>query len=303
MKTSHTLAGLNCLFLTMASGASNSAHTPPRLSEPATTQPVVHQSPRLDWLARDDIGGGTVNCLMTQGAREARQLFASLGKCFISADRPIGYGGRRIILLMSSGTRQVTVVLFRDRIAQFQVLADSQPSLYTELSRMNSWDFVIHKRGHNVVCTFLDETVLTQCAEAVAEALGAPVEVAVPSEFQHAYELLTSPLWTLDVGLDCYFPPQKPEGRRAIEKLVRNDQWTLIANVLRGLDPEGRIYAAQVMLEEAKKGHGITADDRAIIRTLRHLPIEVSTCSGCTVEPQTGVDILPPMNQVNRYED
>lgn len=84
--------------------------------------------------------------------------------------------------------------------------------------------------------------------------LGGHSAAALPEGgVRNAYWLLIDPLRPL-----VFAPAHDPRGgglsgRRAIETLIRADRADLVRNVLRGLDPEGRLYAAEALLERIEK--------------------------------------------------
>ena len=76
----------------------------------------------------------------------------------------------------------------------------------------------------------------------------------------------------------------------AITALIEKERWDLIRNVLRGPNPEARIYAAEALL---RPNAPITAADRETIARIRSLPILISICRGCEVTEAQAADLLP----------
>jgi hypothetical protein len=59
-----------------------------------------------------------------------------------------------------------------------------------------------------------------------------------------------------------------------------------VRTVLRGINPEGRAWAAWALLAEAKRGTPLVEEDRAALAKLESLPLELFTCSGCVFATQ-----------------
>lgn len=114
--------------------------------------------------------------------------------------------------------------------------------------------------------------------------------VNVPEDLREAYEMLAFPYDDLAVGTSCGIVGTPPRGRVQIDRLVRAGRYDLIANVLRGGNPEGRVYAVQAL--QRRTGH-----DRQTARMIQAVldsPIKITHCSGCIVRPLTAGEILDP---------
>ena len=75
--------------------------------------------------------------------------------------------------------------------------------------------------------------------------------------------------------------------------IVAAKRWDLIGNVLRGLNPEGRVHAAEALLErERKTGKALPERDRAAVEQVRALTVAISACSGCEVYDTTAAKLL-----------
>jgi hypothetical protein len=122
-----------------------------------------------------------------------------------------------------------------------------------------------------------------EARNALSRELGALTPVEVPAELREPYELLLSPLHTLDIGEDCYEGGEPPEGRVAARKLVIARRVDLLRNVLRGPNPEARLYAARGLRELG----ALSDADRALTLKLRKLKLPLVNCSGCMVHRET----------------
>ena len=109
--------------------------------------------------------------------------------------------------------------------------------------------------------------------------IGELAAVTVPDELREAYDLLLSPLESLDIGDTCYEGGSPPEGRMAARKLVAARRADLLRNALHGPNPEGRLYAARGLRDL----EALSVADQAAIAKLRKLELPLATCDGCMV--------------------
>jgi hypothetical protein len=123
-----------------------------------------------------------------------------------------------------------------------------------------------------------------EARDALRRELGELLPVEVPAELREAYELLLSPFETLDIGDNCYEGGEPPEGRVATRKLVAARRADLLRNVLRGPNPEARLYAARGLRELG----ALSGPDHAVTLKLRKLKLPLATCSGCMVGHDEG---------------
>jgi hypothetical protein len=65
-----------------------------------------------------------------------------------------------------------------------------------------------------------------------------------------------------------------PPGRQETAALVAAGRFDLLRAVLRGLNPEGRAWAAHALLEHQKAGTKLDPADAAAIEKLRALPLK-----------------------------
>jgi hypothetical protein len=92
-----------------------------------------------------------------------------------------------------------------------------------------------------------------------------------------AYETLMSPMTDLAVGDNCGFASVPPAGREEADALQSAGRVDLLRNVLRGPNPEARVYAARALT----RMDAIGPDDLRILHRLASRPIPIQSCSGC----------------------
>jgi hypothetical protein len=107
-------------------------------------------------------------------------------------------------------------------------------------------------------------------------------------DLSRAYATLMSPLEKLAVGVSCGRGEGSPYGRDAAAALRTAGRVDLLRNVLRGPNPEGRVYAARAL---AKLGATDDADAK-IIAKLGSSSTPIQSCSGCIFMQTPSADAL-----------
>lgn len=101
--------------------------------------------------------------------------------------------------------------------------------------------------------------------------LGGHLPADVPGNLRDDYELLIDPLRSLVFEPSGGDPARVGAGRRALERLLSEGREDLVRNVLRGLDPEGRTFAMEALLERVRP----SPEDALAMRTLLELEVPV----------------------------
>jgi hypothetical protein len=86
-----------------------------------------------------------------------------------------------------------------------------------------------------------------------------------------------SPQEVLAVGTKCGEGGEPPAGAEEVRALRSSRRFDLLRNVLRGPNPEARVYALKVLRQME-----VSAGDRTAIEAVSALPVKITTCSGCT---------------------
>jgi hypothetical protein len=112
--------------------------------------------------------------------------------------------------------------------------------------------------------------------------LGSLAPVQVPPDLAAAYAQLMSPQEELAVGTNCGEGGEPPAGAKEAKALRSSRRFDLLRNVLRGPNPEARVYALKALGQT-----GTSTDDRAAIEAVSTLPLKITTCSGCNYSQGT----------------
>lgn len=126
----------------------------------------------------------------------------------------------------------------------------------------------------------------------VEKVLGPRPDVSIPESLVGDVRMLEAPLSLLTFGGGCGDDGQPTEGSIATKRIVDAGRLDILRAVVRGLSPEGRLFAAEALLH-AKHGKA-TADDRAVVEKIRLLPGLARTCAGCIHRQSSACEALAP---------
>ena len=209
------------------------------------------------------------------------------GLQLVHGRRPGGYCSGRASLLAHGG-----------RVAQMRIALECSEKAWPALAARIADTWGAHGqelgttsfRGREVVWTH--DARMAAVRRVVSEDLGAPDPAEVPAKLAGAVEELTSPFRGTDVSFTggCYFGGTDPSGKKAMDALVKAKRWDLVRAVARGLNPEGRVYAAHALASLPADRR--TPADRAVIGRIRALPVAIRVCQGCKVTTRPADQLL-----------
>ena len=117
---------------------------------------------------------------------------------------------------------------------------------------------------------------------ALDQRLGPLSPATVPAELAPAYATLMSAEEKLAVGDRCGDGGSPAEGASETRALRSARRIDLLRHVLRGPNPEARVYA----LEALGRLRALDAADRAVAERLAAAPMKVTTCNGCIYDKE-----------------
>lgn len=161
---------------------------------------------------------------------------------------------------------------------------DSLEPIYGKLLEATLVPKGFARNDHHSALDFADETLAERAQAMISTKLSQKQSGTVPPpELEEAFSLLTSPWHTLTIGTACGAAGSPPEGHREMQTLVKAGRADLLRDVLRGMNPAGRLYGyiGLRLLGENTPGDDATYDD------LSKLDIEIESCGGCMVTKQT----------------
>lgn len=279
----------------------------------AATAAVAQEAPpRADWIAADVAVASRVRTARALESPDPAALRAALGIPEHREDRDQGFGARVLRDALHGGytTHWVTIVTFRGaqnaapRVASVRI--DARSSL------CESWEHAgpaireawgaeaaaLVELDGGARVEWRDAAVLADMRRVREAVLGAAPEPRdePPPELAAALQLLLDPREELDVGEVCYYDGAPPRGSAAALALAAAGRLDLLRIVLRGANPEGRVYAARELLKRRAAGERLSNADLAALRAVRALEVPISTCAGCLVTDLRAAEVLPAVD-------
>jgi len=235
---------------------------------------------------------------LPSGETTVADLLKRLAPDRTDEDREIGFGARRLRLSIDGDatTTVVTVLAWHDRVGSIEVRCNTDD---TELRDRIAAAY----KGRG---TAPDAEGLTVMAGAPADpkgfrderakVLGGPLAIEPAPEVASAYLLLWSPFSDLVYGKMYGEDGAPPKGREALEKLLAHKQGvTLLQDILRGPNPEGRLYAAEGLIRLQKKGTALDDQAKKDIEWVREADLKVQVCRGCEMTRERAATPLKEM--------
>jgi hypothetical protein len=255
---------------------------------------------RLDWLERDLAVARLLTDVLPRAGQAASlaSFRDALGEVNERGDEDIGCGARRTQLAKYGGHTTTWIYLIVDDTGSEPMIAELH--LSQSGSMRDTWPHYADRLGaewgdlatlgeNGFDYGYVDERASERLRLARAQRLGVSAHASVPAELEHAFQVLTEARHVYDVGQVCYYGGSEPIGRTAIEALNQSGRVDLVRSVLRGANPEGRVYAAEAL----QAAGWVDGSDARVIETLRSWnEVPISTCSGCFVTKSVAAELL-----------
>lgn len=272
----------------------------PNLTDTLTTDADLNS----EWLKLDKENFNNILSLLdNQSALNNQDQFInSIIKLDIRETKDLGFGLTYFECAQYGGyvTTWINLVAFKNVIIQYEIsyskedfqiidyLIKRDPKMRNEIS------YVVDSTARYSF-SYLDSLTFDEFKTNVASELG-PIKLSSSeqdNEFYSNYSILTSPFNSYDYGTTCYYSGVEPEGRTAINYFVSSNNVETIREIMKGYNPEGRLYAIEALLTAVKeKKATLTEQDKVSIKRILALKIPISTCSGCMVSTSTADDLL-----------
>jgi hypothetical protein len=255
----------------------------------------------VEWLARDVKAVELISTLMPIENQSIDSIRSILGVNTGGEEEDLGFGARRFSLGKGNGYTSFYVDAFtlNGAIQYYEVgvrsSSDSWPQIRNDIiktwKRSGGPEFLESEDGLAYRKTL--DVGFQVYKHAVAAELGELKAVDVPADLKDYYDELISPLNNSIIGFGgCGYGGVVPQGKLAIDALMKANRTDLIENVLRGYNPGGRIYAALALLSLKKQGLHLSSETKKTLDKIKSLDIKIETCSGCIVTHRTAKEIL-----------
>ena len=258
--------------------------------------------PNPEWLAKDVEVARRVAAALPSGETKLDDLLRKLGAASTEEGREIGFGARRLRLALHGGhtTTWVTVVSWNGRVGPVEAFChEGDEDTWAAIKDRIAAEY----KGKNpkIDATGLRATSGHQADPAGfrderSKVLGPPAAIDPAPEVEGAYHLLWSPLSHLAYGRMQGEGGDTPEGRVAMEQLLAHEQGpALFDDILRGPNPEGRLYAAEGLLRLEAKGRKPNEQTRKGIDWVRKSDVKIQVTRGCELSWEPAAKPLEEM--------
>lgn len=252
-----------------------------------------------DWLRSDEKRIAQLRDALGRAALTVELLREIAGSSDVREDRAIGFGARRVRLALYGGYTTIWVNLLaeepdehgRSRVAAVEFEQRGSPETWGAVAPRlrQTWAgspaaSALGERESAITYERRDTERFAELRARMEKALGTVTASEVPIGLVRAFERLTSPYETLVIGRSCFDDGGPPPGAAEIRALVAAGRHDLVRRVLRGFNPEGRVWAAHVLLDRARAGGVLDDADKRAIDALRALSLKLACCSGCELE-------------------
>jgi hypothetical protein len=271
---------LACLSITLLLGPASGGQGDPRLD--------------AEWLAKDrEVVAWLVGFVETSGLGRGAGGWDAAGKSSDAAhisETDLGFGVLRYRVARPGGYARAEIEVVQYMGLPVEYRASVSSSSWNEVGERirQAWSKAgggaFEQTANALFRHGVFEDRVVGLHEGMAAVLGRPVDVPVPDELRAEYDALRSPFAKLEVGRSCGIAGRRPRGRALIDRLVRENRADLLANILRGLNPEGRVYAL-LGLRELERRHGPLEDGLHVaMKTVLTSDLPIRFCNGCIIQ-------------------
>jgi len=118
--------------------------------------------------------------------------------------------------------------------------------------------------------------------QAAAERMFGTIEaVELDTDQKAAFQVLTDPSGNDPYGFSCGYGGGNPRSRVAFESLLPLKSAKVYRNILRGIRPEGKVYAIEGLLRLVEDGYTLSSEDQRLIKAAKEAHIDYRACEGC----------------------
>ena len=258
----------------------------------------------LDWVRLDkDNFNNIFSLLNNQRALADKDLFLkSIIKLDIRETKDLGFGLTYFECAQYGGhvTTWISLLSFENAIIQYDIRYSEDDFkiiayLINQDAKLKSEIAFVADTTDTYSFYYQDSSAFDKFKSHVASKLGL-IKLSpdnTDEKFASNYSILTNPINSYDFGTLCYESGVEPEGRKAINYFTSSNNISAIREIVKGYNPEGRLYAIEALLTAVnKKRTALTDEDNQLIKNILALDIPISACNGCIVSKSTAGDLL-----------
>ena len=252
-----------------------------------------------EWLQKDKANFLNFMEIILSDNKDINYFKKNLSNQAFHTSQDIGFGAKRYEFVRLSGyiSNRIFICTYNNKIFDVRVLtAPDDIRIFEILAKKDS---VIHnllekywiikpnnknsELKESLNFEYRNDSLYSEFKRKVANTLGELEKIVVDSMLLKSYKLLLLPFEQYSFGYRCGIVGRPPEGRAAIEK-IKNQNPTLLRNIIKGYNPEGRIYGVEALLELAYEGKiKLSANFIEIINKILKMDIPIQGCHGCIV--------------------
>jgi hypothetical protein len=234
-------------------------------------------------------------------------------------DESIGFGARRHEYHQYGGsiTAHIVIISYKKTIAAIEVdlvtskrqelikeILDADPALKKDFWSLFKLDEVVNEDRVVLRYREIRRQEFGLIERRVAVVLGKPGKAVPPEELVVDYEMLFYPTRIYQYGKSCGYNAERPEAGKAVDRLASGKHIKLLRNIVRGYNPEGRLYALETLHEMAMNGtHRMSRADERLIETILGLNLYVDICVGNKISRARGQVVQEMVLRVPRWKN
>lgn len=258
----------------------------------------------LEWVKLDKENFNNILSLLNKPntLKDKDQFLKSIIKLDIRETKDLGFGLTYHECAQYGGyvTTWISILSFENAVIQYDMRYSEDD--FKIIDYLIKQDSTLKSQISFVVDTlepysfyYQDKLAFDKFKTNIASKLG-PIKLSADNSDQNFslnYSILTNPINSYDYGTYCYESGSEPAGRKAINYFISSNNTAAIREIMKGYNPEGRLYAIEALLTAAKeKKTTLTNEDKVLIKNILALNIPISTCSGCIVSKSTADELL-----------
>lgn len=243
---------------------------------------------RQDWIDADVKRIEQLKAALTAPDLDIESLVAQFGSIERRDDVDAGFGVRRVRMHLYGGYTTIWIEILaergsgekKSRVAELRARQLGPPERWSGIQKTfaKAWGEAATPMENGFQLVRRDEVLAKSLRTRTAEALGGEARVDVPQHLRLAFELLSSPFDEVVIGFMYGYDGVAPPGLAQIEALAKAERFDLVRAVLRGINPEARLYAAWAL---RRRSTPLDPADEKAIEAILALPHELHVTEGC----------------------
>lgn len=267
------------------------------------------------WIQKDKSNFKNLTKFISKKDFTIKNVKSEIKSLYISEENQIWKNSSRIKAYQYGGfiSHSINIASYKDTIFSMEInISGEDATVLKRIAKKNkkialelkkNWKYSSEidwnkKLIENYKYVFVDKKIKSQFEKNIADDLGEIHDFEVNEELRESYEILIDPLSHYEFGYSCYYETSKPDGRKAIEKILEAKRFDLLKDIIRGYNPEGRAYGIEALFKINSENKSIISkEDKECIERILKSNIYINECSGCDVFPSSYEEIFPSIKK------